>query len=231
TPLEAFSRPKKNGIRAILLGEDDEVVSVGLTAPSDTIILDTENGRSIHFDEKAVRSMGRSSRGVRGIKLKEEDALVGMIVADPEAFLLTACEHGHGKRTPIADYPIKGRGGQGVINIRTEGRNGKVVSVALCRDGADAMFVTEGGMIVRTPVSDVSTVGRNTQGVRLVNLKNDDRLVGLEIVRIADLERESEALADAEPAQPKADDGSPEDATDAEDAGEGSGSEGEGEEE
>lgn len=198
TLLEAYSRPKKGGIRAINLDEGDQVVSVELTKPSDTIMLCTEKGQSIHFAESAVRGMGRTSRGVRGIRLKEGDRVVGMVVADPEAFLLTACEHGHGKRTPIIDYPIKGRGGQGVINIRTEGRNGKVVSVKLARDADDAMFITESGMIVRTSISEIGTMGRATQGVRLVNLKKEDKLVALEVVSSDDLEREAQTSSRAE---------------------------------
>ena len=192
TLLEAYSRPKKGGIRAINLDDGDEVVSVELTKASDTILLCTEKGQSIHFAESAVRGMGRTSRGVRGIRLKEGDQVVGMVVADPEASLLTACENGHGKRTPIIDYPIKGRGGQGVINIRTEGRNGKVVSVKLASDADDAMFITESGMIVRTSISEIGTMGRATQGVRLINLKKEDKLVALEVVSSDDLEREAQ---------------------------------------
>ncbi len=205
TALEAFSRPKKAGIRAILLAEGDEVVSVGLTKPGDTIVLATAKGRAIRFDEQAARTMGRSSRGVRGIKLKDDDRLVGMVVAVDDTYLLTTCEHGHGKRTPIEEYPIKGRGGQGVINIRTTDRNGDVVAVALCREGADVMFITQSGMIVRTPIDEISSIGRNTQGVRLVNLKKDDRLVGMEVVTVSDLEREAEEVdieAKRAPARP-----------------------------
>jgi DNA gyrase subunit A len=187
TPLEAFSRPKKVGIRAINLDEGDEVVAVGLTQPGDTIVLGTAEGRAIRFDDAAVRAMGRTSRGVRGIRLRSGDALVGMIVAKPDTYVLTACEHGHGKRTPIDDYPVKGRGGQGVINIRAGGRNGKVVGIAQCRDADDVMFITQNGMIVRSRVESISSMGRNTQGVRLVNLKAEDRLVALEIVTAEDL--------------------------------------------
>ena len=218
TLLEAYSRPKKNGIRAIKLDDGDQVVSVELTKPSDSILLCTENGKSIHFNESAVRGMGRTSRGVRGIKLLEGDRVVGMVVADPEAFLLTACEHGHGKRTPITDYPIKGRGGQGVINVRTEGRNGKVVSVKLASEGDDAMFITESGMIVRTSVSEIGTMGRATQGVRLVNLKKEDRLVALEVISEGDLEREAQTSSRNQDAEgdeaPEASGDAPNDASD-----------------
>ena len=193
TALEAYSRPKKGGIRAIVLDDGDEVVGVGLTRPSDTILVATAKGRAIRFDEAAARNMGRTSRGVRGIKLLADDYVVGMVVAEAGAFVLTACVAGHGKRTSIEDYPVKGRGGQGVINIRTEGRNGDVVGVSLCHDGDDVLFITEQGMIVRTPVAEISTMGRNTQGVRLVNLKSDDRLVAIEAVSEADLERFADA--------------------------------------
>ena len=197
TALDAYSRPRANGIRAINLEEGDEVVSVGLTRPGDTIVMCSASGKAAHFDEKTVRQMGRTSRGVRGIKLVGEDSVVAMAVADPDAYLLVACEKGHGKRTKLSDYPVKGRGNQGVISIQTKGRNGPVVSSVLCRDGDEALYISENGMLVRTPVSDVSTMGRNTQGVKLVNLKSNDRLVGLEIVSESDLEQYA-ARSDAE---------------------------------
>jgi DNA gyrase subunit A len=189
TALEAFSRPKKGGIRAILLEENDEVVGVGVCKPGDTIVLGTANGQAIRFDEKAARQMGRTSFGVRGIRLLDDDRVVGMIVIGGEdRFILTACEHGHGKRTPIADYPVKGRGGQGVINIRTEGRNGHVIGLVLCKEEDEVMFITQQGMIVRSPIADARPMGRNTQGVILVNLKDGDRLVSVELVSAEDLE-------------------------------------------
>lgn len=204
TALEAYSRPKRGGIRAIVLSEDDELIGVSMAKPGDTVVLATQSGRAIRFDEAGARAMGRTSRGVRGIKLKGDDEVVAMVVAVEGAHLLTACENGHGKRTPLEDYPIKGRGGQGVINIRTTDRNGKVVSVKLCGDGDDVMFITRGGMIVRSHVKDVSTMSRNTQGVRLVNVKGEDQLVAAEIVAEEDLERfgsdEDEVVAPPETA-------------------------------
>ena len=189
TLLEAYSRPKRGGIRAIVLDEGDEVVDVALAAPGDTILMAARDGRAIRFDEASARAMGRTSRGVRGIKLKDDDVVVGMVIAEPGAQLLTACENGYGKRTPFEEYPIKGRGGQGVISIRTSDRNGPVVNVSKCREGDDVMYITESGMIVRTPVVDISSMGRNTQGVRLVNLKDGDKLVSIEVVSESDLER------------------------------------------
>jgi len=199
TKLEAYSRPKKGGIRAILLDGEDEVVGVSLCKPGDTIVIASRDGQAIRFDEAAARQMGRTSYGVRGIKLLGDDKVVGCVVAsDPNATLITGCEAGYGKRTPLEDYPIKGRGGQGVIDIKTEGRNGPVVGVSLAKEGDDVMFITQTGMIVRTPIAEVSIIGRNTQGVRLVNLKDGDRLVALEVVSEQDLER----FAAAEAARP-----------------------------
>ncbi len=191
TPLESYSRPRTAGIWAIKLDEGDSVVGVGLTRPGDTILLCSAMGRSIRFDEAAAREMGRQARGVRGMRLKEGDELVGMVVSRKGATILTATKRGYGKRTPFVEYPVKGRGGQGVINIRCTDRNGPVVAVASAMDGDDAMLISQSGMIIRTPVVDVSTIGRNTQGVRLVNLKDDDELVALEVVSEADIEKYS----------------------------------------
>jgi DNA gyrase subunit A len=190
TMLEAYSRPKKGGIRAILLDEGDALVGVHLARPGDTILIGTAHGKLIRFDEAAARAMGRTSRGVRGIRLKGEDRVIGLIVSDTEAgqTVFTATERGYGKRTPVEEYPIKGRGGQGVINIKTGGRNGLAVGIALCADGDDVMFITAGGMIVRSPVAEMRPMGRGTQGVRVVNLKDGDQLVAIEVVHADDLE-------------------------------------------
>jgi DNA gyrase subunit A len=190
TALEAYSRPKKGGIRAILLEDGDAVVAVGITRPGDTLVLCSADGQAIRFDEAAARSMGRTSYGVRGIRLLGDDYVVGLVVAsNSDASVITGCQKGHGKRTSLNDYPIKGRGGQGVINIKTDGRNGRVVGVALAKPGDDVLFITQTGMLVRTAVADISEMGRNTQGVRLVNLKESDQLVALEVVSEDDLER------------------------------------------
>ncbi len=190
TKLEKYSRPKKGGIRAILLDGEDAVVGVTLTRPGDTLILCSKDGQAIRFDEKAAREMGRTSYGVRGIRLKGDDKVVGVVVAnDDNATLITGCAEGYGKRSLVTEYPIKGRGGQGVIDIKTTERNGDVVSVALAREGDDVLFITQMGMLVRTPIAEISTIGRNTQGVRLVNLKGGDKLVSLEVVSEADLEK------------------------------------------
>ena len=187
TSLEAYSRPKKGGIRAILLEEGDEVVAVGLCKPGDTIVISSAGGQAIRFADENVRPMGRTSYGVRGIRLLDEDKVVDMKVAVPDTFVLSACENGFGKRTALEEYPIKGRGGQGVINIRTEGRNGQVIGTVMCREDDEVMFITQSGMIVRSAVNEMRPMGRNTQGVRLVNLKDGDKLVGIELVSAEDL--------------------------------------------
>jgi DNA gyrase subunit A len=198
TVLSAYSRPKRGGIKAILLEEGDAVVGVSLCRKGDTILMASSSGRAIRFDEQAARAMGRTARGVRGIRLKGDDTVVGMVVAEEGADLLTVCENGHGKRTPLEDYPIKGRGGQGVISIRTTARNGPVVSVRQCRAEDDAMLITAGGMIVRSHVESISCIGRNTQGVRVVNLRKGDHLVAIEVVSEADLERFNSPAGDGE---------------------------------
>ena len=209
TALEAYSRPRTAGIWAIVLEEGDELVGVQLVRPGDTVLVGTAGGQMIRFDEAAARAMGRTSRGVRGIKLKTEDHVVGMLVGHAEELtVVTACSMGYGKRTPLSDYPIKGRGGQGVINIKTTDRNGKVIGIASAHDGDDVMFITQSGMIVRSPVDEMRPMGRNTQGVRLVNLKSDDSLVGIEIVSSRDLEEfatEDEEAESAEGEAPAAD--------------------------
>jgi DNA gyrase subunit A len=150
-------------------------------------------------------------------------------VAEAGAFLLTACEKGHGKRTRMEDYPIKGRGGQGVINIRTAPRNGPVVSVKLCREGDDVMYITEGGMIVRSHVRAISAMGRNTQGVKLVNVKEGDRLVAIEVIAEDDLDKfgadEAEIEAPPESAADAPDEAPGEDEDDQDGDGDGEGEE------
>jgi DNA gyrase subunit A len=178
------------------LEEEDEVVSVALAQPGDTVLIGSAHGRAVRFDEKAARTMGRVSRGVRGMRLKPGDEVVSMIVLPNDAdqtgvTLVTACLNGYGKRTVAADYPIKGRGNQGVINIKVTDRNGPVVALRSVVDGDDLMFISQSGMIVRTGVDEMRPMGRNTQGVRLVNLKSDDALVGIEAVSAEDLELEA----------------------------------------
>jgi DNA gyrase subunit A len=188
TPLSDFSRPRSIGIRALELDEGDRLVAVAITDGSRDVLLFASNGKAVRFTEDAVRAMGRSARGVRGITLSDGARVVTMIVAE-EGDILTATERGYGKRTPLEDYPRKGRGTQGVISIQTTERNGEVVGAEQVGNGHELMLISNQGTLVRTRVTEVARVGRNTQGVTLIRLPADEKLVG-----IAKLEALPEAL-------------------------------------
>jgi DNA gyrase subunit A len=179
TQLSAFSNPRKGGIIAIGLQSDDRLIGVRLTDGKRHVLLATRNGRAIRFEEEQVRSMGRAAGGVIGIRLGEAgDAVVGMAVVDPDGEpypeVLVATANGFGKRTPVEDYPLKNRGGLGVINIKTTLRNGPVVTTRLVRGDEELLFISEGGMVIRYAASEISLMGRNTQGVRLMRLQEGD---------------------------------------------------------
>jgi DNA gyrase subunit A len=183
TPLEAYSRPRANGIIALDLKENDQLVNVALTDGQSDIMLFNSNGKVIRFAETDVRSMGRVSRGVRGMRMADDVKIISLIIANPEdGTILTATEFGFGKRTNLEQYRVQGRGGSGIISIQTSERNGSVVGAVQVRDEHQIMLITDGGTLVRTPVKDVSIVGRNTQGVKLINLTKKEKLVGLERV-------------------------------------------------
>ncbi|MCF6324108.1 MAG: DNA gyrase subunit A [Gammaproteobacteria bacterium] len=198
TPLADFSRPRTNGIIALELRDDDRLIGVDITDGSKDVMLMTSAGKAIRFNEEAVRPMGRTARGVRGVKLGPDQTAISLIVVD-DGDVLTVTEKGYGKRTAMSDYPVHGRGGQGVISIQTSSRNGNVVGADLVHDDDELMLITNGGTLVRTRVNEVSIQGRNTQGVRLIRLSDDERLVGLD--RIANLSADEVAGdADAEAA-------------------------------
>ncbi len=180
TKLSAYSNPRSTGVVAIKLDPNDTVIGVALTSGSDHIILGTKDGMAIRFEEKQVRPMGRASRGVKGIKLRQKDAVVSMVVPEEGTALLTVCENGHGKRTTLDEYRSQSRGGIGLINIKTTERNGDVVALKTVRDKDDLMMITANGMIIRTGLEEVREIGRNTQGVRLIKLKEGDKLVAAE---------------------------------------------------
>jgi DNA gyrase subunit A len=189
TSLNAFSAIRSSGIIAVSIDDDDDLVGVRITEGASDILLGTRNGWAIRFREESVRPMGRAARGVRGVKLRETgDQVVGMAVIprDMPATLLTVCEKGYGKRTPTSDYPTKNRGGKGVITIKTSERNGQVVSLRLVSDDDDLMIITDGGKLIRMPVAGVPTIGRNTQGVRLIRLEATEKVVAME--RLAEKE-------------------------------------------
>ncbi len=179
TPLVDFSRPRSNGIIALDLRSDDQLVGVAITNGSQDIMLFTSAGKVVRFREQAVRTMGRTACGVRGIRLDYGQRIISLIIAD-EGTVLTATEKGYGKRTAIEDYPVHGRGGQGVISIQTSARNGQVVGAVLVNDDDEIMLITNAGTLVRTRVNEVSITGRNTQGVKLISLSEDEKLIGIE---------------------------------------------------
>jgi DNA gyrase subunit A len=179
TPLADYSRPRRNGIIAVDLVDGDGLVNAALTDGSQEVMLLASSGKAIRFSESAVRSMGRSARGVRGIRLGKGHEVIALIVLE-EGAILTATANGFGKRTPVEDYPCQGRGGQGVISIRTSDRNGAVVGATQVDDSDEVMLISDVGTLVRTPVADISVTGRNTQGVTLITLGDDQRLVGVE---------------------------------------------------
>jgi DNA gyrase subunit A len=181
TALSDFSRPRSNGIIAVDLRDDDYLVNVDITDGSRDVMLFSDAGKAIRFQENDVRPMGRTACGVRGIRLGAGQKVIALIIVD-EGTVLTATENGYGKRTLVSDYPTHGRGGQGVISIQGSERNGNVVGAVLAKDEDEIMLISNGGTLVRTRVNEISTMGRNTQGVRLISLQGDERLVGLERV-------------------------------------------------
>jgi DNA gyrase subunit A len=198
TKLSAYSRPRRGGIIAMNLREGDELVGVSLTNGGDELLLSTKNGKSIRFKEKDARPVGRASMGVRGIKLKGGDGVVGMVVVDPNCSLLTVTENGYGKRTDFSRYPVQRRGGQGVIDIKTTERNGKVVSIRTIDEDDEIMSVTSDGIVIRTPVKGISEIARNTQGVRIMKLNGKNKVVS--VARIIS-EEEEEGIEAAIPAE------------------------------
>ncbi len=182
TSLAAYSKPRKGGIIAITLEEGDRLIGVEMTNGSDDIILATRNGLAARFSEQDVRATGRSAQGVRGIRLKYGDEVIGMVVADEKKSLLTMTENGYGKRTPISEYRHITRGGQGVINIQATDRNGKVVAIKPVSDSDGLMLVSKNGIAIRVAVKGISSIGRNTQGVRIMKLEENDKLVAAAVI-------------------------------------------------
>jgi DNA gyrase subunit A len=180
TSLDAFSRPRQAGIIAIELEAGDRLVGVDITDGHRQIILCSSGGKAIRFDENDVRPMGRTAAGVRGIRLPASEEVISLIIVDEQGMVLTASQHGYGKRTPVEDFPIHGRGGQGVIALQISERNGQMVGALLVKPDDEIMLISSSGTLVRTPVGEISIQGRNTQGVRLIRLDEGDRLVGLE---------------------------------------------------
>jgi DNA gyrase subunit A len=189
TPLSLFSRPRSSGIIAVDLRDDDKLVDVAITDGEREVMLVASHGKAIRFTEADVRPMGRGAAGVRGIKLPSDHEVIALTIVG-EGMILSATENGFGKRTAIEDFPVQGRGGQGVIAIQTTERNGRTIGAIQVQDEDEVMLISSGGTLVRTPVSDISIIGRNTQGVTLIRVEEGQRLVGLARIESMDVEEE-----------------------------------------
>ena len=181
TALSNFGNPRKGGIIAITLKEGDQLIDVIKTNGKDQIFIATKNGQAIRFDENEAREIGRTGQGVIGIRLAENDSVVGATACRKPA-ILTICENGYGKRTAIEEYRLQGRGGYGVINIKTEGRNGDVVGIAAVDDNDEIIAIGSKGKSIRVPVSEISIIGRNTQGVRIIKLDEGEKLSSFAVI-------------------------------------------------
>lgn len=197
-PLNLFSRPRANGIIAVDLDEGDLLVGVDITDGSKDIMIFSDGGKVIRFEEHLVRPMGRTARGVRGIRLQEGQSVVSLVVLKEGGTILTATEFGFGKRTDVEEYRVTGRGGQGVISIQVSERNGKVVRALQVIDGDEAMLITALGTLVRFKIDELSIIGRNTQGVRLINVSPGEHVVGMQRIEEIHDEDNHDASADDE---------------------------------
>jgi DNA gyrase subunit A len=192
TDLMAYSNPRAGGIIALTIDEGDRLIAARLTDGDMDILLASRNGKSIRFHETDVRSMGRTARGVRGMALEGDDLVIGMetVTESTAATLVTVTENGYGKRTSLDEYRVQSRGGKGIITIKASERNGKVVDIKLCEEDSDLMFITDRGKVLRTSVGHLSIIGRNTQGVRLMVLEPDERIVA--VAKLAEKEEDQE---------------------------------------
>ncbi|MEM7304755.1 MAG: DNA gyrase subunit A [Pseudomonadota bacterium] len=202
TPLKDFSRPRSSGIIALELRENDHLIGVEITGNKHQIILVASTGKAIKFNEDDVRPMGRTAAGVRGIRIDENSKVISLITVQPDDAdhqVLLGTERGFGKRTPVSDFPVQKRGGQGVIAIQTTDRNGQVVGADLVSDIDETMLITNSGTLVRTQVKDISSMGRNTQGVTLIRLGEGEQLMELEAIETLSEEADTDAEADDNP--------------------------------
>jgi DNA gyrase subunit A len=176
TELKAFSHPRAAGIRAIDLEKDDELIDIQITSGADNILIATRQGMAIRFPETDVRAMGRTARGVIGIKLSADDVVIGTSIATEDMTVLSVTERGFGKRTKVGEYRLQHRGGQGIINIKTSDRNGDVVGMLTVDDEDEIVVVSTDGIVIRTSVKDIRTIGRNTQGVKIMTPGEDAKV-------------------------------------------------------
>ncbi|WP_322033503.1 DNA gyrase subunit A [Paraburkholderia sp. J76] len=200
TPLEAFSRPLRKGIIAVGLDDGDYLIGAAITDGEHDVMLFSDAGKAVRFDENDVRPMGREARGVRGMQLEDNQQVIALLVAgDEQQSVLTATENGYGKRTPITEYTRHGRGTKGMIAIQTSERNGKVVAATLVDSEAQIMLITTTGVLIRTRVSEIREMGRATQGVTLISLDEGTKLSGLQ--QVAEADAEADAEGEGEPAE------------------------------
>ncbi|MEM1231515.1 MAG: DNA gyrase subunit A [Pseudomonadota bacterium] len=203
TPLEQFSRPRTSGLIALELEEGNTLMGTALTDGHCDVLLVASSGKAVRFKESDVRTMGRTARGVRGIKLSGQHQVIALMIPGADEFVLCASANGYGKRTPTADFPVKGRGTQGVIAMQASERNGDLVGAVQVAEADELMLISDQGTLVRTTVEDVSVQGRNTQGVRLINLRDDERLMGVARIAEEDIVEPPPATdADADPTDP-----------------------------
>jgi DNA gyrase subunit A len=193
-PLAQFSRPRSSGLIALKLKEGDTLIAAAITDGSTEVMLFSEAGKVIRFAESAVKVRNRVAGGIRGMRLGKGQQLISMLIPEPGAQILTASERGFGKRTPLSKFPRRGRGGQGVIAMVSNERNGKLVGAVQVLEDEEIMLISDQGTLVRTRVSEVSSLGRNTQGVTLIKLAKDEKLVGLERVQEPSAEDDEELL-------------------------------------
>jgi DNA gyrase subunit A len=179
TDLSSFSNPRAGGIIAMGVEDGDSVIAVELSDGKEQIFLGTRNGMAIRFEETDVRPMGRTAYGVRGISLRDDDEVVAMEVVREGGTLLTVAQNGYGKRTELEEYRLQSRGGVGIINIQTSDRNGKVVGIAYVHDDDQVLLISQQGMILRMKAGDARTIGRATQGVRLIEMEEGDQVVSI----------------------------------------------------
>jgi DNA gyrase subunit A len=208
TPLSAFSRPRAAGIIAVALDPGDKLVGVAITDGLRDVMLCSASGKAVRFAEDDVRAMGRTAAGVRGIRLPPGDELISLIIPDADGLILTASENGYGKLTSVEEFPRHGRGGQGVIAMQTSERNGRLVAATQVATTDELMLMSSSGTLVRTRAGEISVLGRNTQGVRLIRLDDGERLIGVEAVEPesaeGDAAGEDDVATDATPAEPSA---------------------------
>ncbi len=198
TVLSAYGRPRRNGILAIKIREGDELIEAKITDGDNDIVIASRKGQAVRFHEGDVRVMGRGTQGVRGINLMEGDVAVAVVAVRRDSSLVVVTENGYGKRTNIEDYRLTRRGGKGVINIKTSDRNGMVISVREVTDEDGLMIITKKGVVIRLPVQDLRTIGRNTQGVRMINVATGDKVVDVSLVPLAAEEGDAEETAETQ---------------------------------